>query len=126
MFGDYLGTNEQDSRAIVAAYRKHDTTSPWWKDVQRIEQVNPLNYIGKNSPPALIVCGGLDPSNVILNCSALFDKYIQQGAAASYYALSTGTHVRVGTNIEQASANWLSERLAKNPAPVFPEEPPSR
>jgi len=47
----------------------------------------------------------------------LFDKYIQQGAAASYYALSTGTHVRVGTNIEQASANWLSERLAKNPAP---------
>jgi len=126
MFGDYLGTNEQDSRAIVTAYRKHDTTSPWWKDVQRIEQVNPLNYVGKNSPPALIVCAGLDPSNVILNCSALFDKYIQQGAAASYYALSTGTHVRVGTDIEQASASWLSERLAKNPPPVFPDEPPSR
>jgi acetyl esterase/lipase len=125
MFGDYLGTNEQDSRAIVATYRKHDTTSPWWKDVQRIEQVNPLNYVGKNSPPALIVCGGLDPSNVILNCSALFDKYIQQGATASYYALSTGTHVRVGTDIEQASANWLSGRLAKTPPPVFPDEPPA-
>jgi acetyl esterase/lipase len=124
MFGDYLGTNEQDSRAIVAAYRKHDTTSPWWKDVQRIEQVNPLNYVGKSSPPALIVCGGLDPSNVILNCTALFDKYIQQGATASYYALSTGTHVRVGTDIEQASANWLSQRLAKNPPPVFPEPLP--
>jgi len=126
MFGDYLGTNEQDSRAIVAAYRRHDTTSPWWKDVQRIEQVNPLNYVGKNSPPALIACGGLDPSNVILNCSALFDKYILQGAAASYYALSTGTHVRVGTDIEQASASWLSQRLAKKPPPVFPDEPPSR
>ncbi len=25
MFGDYLGTNDQDSRAIVAAYRKHDS-----------------------------------------------------------------------------------------------------
>jgi acetyl esterase/lipase len=123
MFGDYLGTNEADSRAIVEAYRKHDTASPWWKDVQRIEQVNPLNYIGKNSPPALIACGGLDPSNVILNCSAMFDKYIQQGAAASYYALSTGTHVRVGTDIERAAADWLAERLAKNPAPVFPGEP---
>ena len=33
MFGDYLGTNAQDSAAIVAAYRKHDTASPHWKDV---------------------------------------------------------------------------------------------
>jgi len=126
MFGDYLGTNDQDSRAIVAAYRKHDTASPFWKDVQRIEQVNPLNYVGKNSPPALIACGGLDPSNVILNCSAMFDKYIRQGATASYYALSTGTHVRVGSDIEQAAANWLSGRLAKNPPPVFPDEPAAR
>jgi acetyl esterase/lipase len=126
MFGDYLGTNEQDSRAIVAAYRSRDTASPWWKDVQRIEQVNPLNHVRKDSPPALIACGGLDPSNVILNCNALFDKYIQQGATASYFALSTGTHVRVGTDIEQAAANWLSGRLAKAPPPVFPDEPASR
>jgi len=124
MFGDYLGTNEQDSRAIVAAYRKHDTESRWWKDVQRIERVNPLNYVSKNSPPALIICGGLDPSNVILNCSAMFDKYIQQSATVSYYALSTGTHVRVGSDIEQASALWLSERLEKNPPPIYPAEAP--
>jgi acetyl esterase/lipase len=121
MFGDYLGTNEADSKAIVAAYRKHDTQSPWWKDVQRIEQVNPLNYVGKDSPPALIICGGLDPANVILNCSAMFDKYIQQGAGASYYALSTGTHVRVGTAIEQAAVGWLSERLSQRPPPLFPD-----
>ncbi len=124
MFGDYLGTNEQDSRAIVAAYRSHDTASQWWKDVQRIQQVNPLNYVSKNSPPALIICGGLDPSNVILNCSAMFDKYIQQGATVSYYALSTGTHVRVGSDIEQASTLWLAERLAKIPPPIFPGEAP--
>ena len=124
MFGDYLGSNEQDSRAIVAAYRKHDTASPWWTDVQRIQQVNPLNYVNKNSPPALILCGGLDPSNVILNCSAMFDKYIQQGATVSYYALSTGTHVRVGADIEQAAELWLSERLAKNPPPIYPAEAP--
>lgn len=122
MFGDYLGTNEADSKAIVAAYRKHDTQSPYWKDVLRIQQVNPLNYVKKNSPPALIACGGLDPANVILNCSALFDKYIQAGATASYYALSSGTHVRVGSAIESASADWLAERLAKNPPSVFPGE----
>ena len=121
MFGDYLGTNEADSKAIVAAFRKHDSQSPWWKDVLRIQQVNPLNYITKTSPPALILCGGLDPSNVVLNCSAMFDKYIQQGATASYYALSTGTHVRVGSAIEQAAMQWLAERLAQKPPPVFPD-----
>ena len=122
MFGDYLGTNDADSKAIVAAYRKHDTQSPYWKNVLRIQQVNPLNYVKKDSPPALIICGGLDPANVILNCSAMFDKYIQQGAAASYYALSTGTHVRVGTAIEQASVIWLSEKLTRTPPPLFPEQ----
>ena len=121
MFGDYLGTNEADSKAIVAAYRKHDSQSPWWKDVLRIQQVNPLNYITKTSPPALILCGGLDPSNVVFNCSAMFDKYVQQGATASYYALSTGTHVRVGSAIEQAAMQWLAERLAQKPPPVFPD-----
>jgi acetyl esterase/lipase len=126
MFGDYLGTNDADSRAIVAAYRKHDTASPHWKDVERIEQVNPLNYVAKNSPPVLIACGGLDPANVVLNCTAFFDKYIQAGAPASYYALSTGTHVRVGTAIEQASITWLAERLASNPPPIFPDAPPQR
>ena len=122
MFGDYLGTNEQDSKAIVAAYRRHDTASPYWKDVLRIQQVNPLNYVKKDSPHALIACGGLDPANVILNCSAMFDKYIQAGATASYYALSSGTHVRVGSAIESASADWLAERLAKNPPHIFPGE----
>jgi len=124
MFGDYLGTNEADSKAVVAAYRSRDTQSPRWKDVLRIEQVNPLNYVKKDSPPALIICGGLDPANVILNCSAMFDKYIEKGATASYYALSTGTHVRVGTDIEQASADWLAERLSKNPPSIYPAEAP--
>jgi acetyl esterase/lipase len=123
MFGDYLGTSDADSKAIVAAYRKHDTNSPWWKDVMRIQQVNPLNYVRKDSPPALIICGGLDPANVILNCSAMFDKYIAAGAPASYYALSIGTHVRVGSDIEQAAMDWAAEKLAKNPPPQFPGEP---
>lgn len=126
MFGDYLGTSEQESRAVVAAWRSHNTASPHWKDVERIQQVNPLNYVTKDSPPALIICGGLDPANVILNCSAFFDKYIEKGATASYYALSTGTHVRVGNAIEQASITWLAERLAASPPPIYPATVPGR
>ena len=41
----------------------------------------------------------------------MFDKYIQQGAWRPITP-STGTHVRVGSDIEQASAIWLAERLA--------------
>ena len=127
MFGDYLGTSENHSKAIVATYRRHDAASPFWKDVTRIEQVNPLNYVNKDSPPALIICGGLDPANVVLNCTAFFDRYIREAAPASYYALSTGTHVRVGSDIEAASVNWLAERLSSRPPPLFPDsEPPRR
>jgi len=126
MFGDYLGTSDSDSKAIVAAYRKHDTASPWWRGVERIEQVNPLNYVKKDSPPALIICGGLDPANVVLNCTSFFDRYIQEAAPASYYALSTGTHVRVGSDIEAASVNWLAERLSSKPPPLFPDPEPTR
>ena len=121
MFGDYLGTNDADSRAIVSAWRKHDTASPWWKDVLRIQQVNPLNYVSKNSPPALIACGGLDPSNIVLNCTAMFDKYIQQGATVSYYALFPPAPMCASAAISnRPAADWLAERLAKNPPPVFP------
>jgi acetyl esterase/lipase len=126
MFGDYLGTSDADSKTIVAAYRKHDTASPWWRDVMRIEQVNPLNYVSKDSPPALIICGGLDPANVVLNCTAFFDRYIKEAAPASYYALSIGTHVRVGSDIEAASVNWLAERLSSIPPPLFPDPEPGR
>jgi acetyl esterase/lipase len=126
MFGDYLGTSDADSKAIVAAYRRHDTASPWWRDVERIEQVNPLNYVTRDSPPALIICGGLDPANVVLNCTAFFDRYIKAAAPASYYALSIGTHVRVGSDIEAASVNWLVERLSSPPPPLFPDPEPTR
>lgn len=121
MFGDYLGTNADDSMAIVKAYRSHNIASPFWRDVETIERVNPLRYVRRDSPPALIICGGLDPSNVIINCSAFFDRYIHEGATASYYALSTGTHVRVGSDIEAASVKWMSERLAVNPPPLYPD-----
>ena len=111
MFGDYLGTNEADSKAIVAAYRKHDTASPHWADVEKIEAANPVNYITKDSPPALLICAGGDTSNIIANCNVMFDKYIAMGANAQFYAWAQGAHVQVGPNIEDASVAWLMDKL---------------
>ena len=111
MFGDYLGTNDADSKAIVAAYRKHDTASPHWADVEKIEAVNPVNYITKDSPPALLICAGGDTSNVIANCNVMFDKYIAMGANAQFYAWAQGAHVQVGPNIEDAAVAWLMDKL---------------
>jgi acetyl esterase/lipase len=111
MFGDYLGTNEADSKAIVTAYRKHDTASPHWADVEKIEAANPVNYITKDSPPALLICAGGDNSNVIANCNVMFDKYIAMGANAQFYAWAQGAHVQVGPNIEDAAVAWLMDKL---------------
>lgn len=111
MFGDYLGTNEADSKAIVAAYRKHDTASPAWAGVEKIEAVNPVTYITRNSPPALLICAGGDTSNVIANCNVMFAKYIEQGADAQFYAWAQGAHVQVGPNIEDSAIAWLGDKL---------------
>jgi acetyl esterase/lipase len=111
MFGDYLGTSDADSKAIVAAYRKHDTASPAWAGVEKIQAVNPVNYITKTSPPALLICAGGDTSNVIANCNVMFEKYIAMGADAQFYAWAQGAHVQVGPNIEDGSVAWLMDKL---------------
>ena len=116
IFNDYLGTNDAESMAIVTAYRKHDTASPAWANVEKIQQTNPLNYISKDSPPALIICAGGDTGNVIANCTAMFDKYIEKAADAQYYAWALGAHVQVGANIEDASVAWLMDKLKVKPA----------
>jgi acetyl esterase/lipase len=115
MFSDYLGTSPADSAAIVAAYRHHDTASPFWKDVMRIEEVNPLNYVKKDAPPALIAVGGHDVGNVPINSSAFYEKYIETGAEAHYYSWSSGTHGHVGKDIEDATLIWVVEHLSANP-----------
>jgi len=79
--------------------------------LQRIQQVNPVNYIAKDSPPALIICAGGDTGNVIANCTVMFDKYVEKAADAQYYAWAQGAHVRVGPNIEDASVAWLADKL---------------
>jgi acetyl esterase/lipase len=116
IFNDYLGTSDAESKAIVAAYRKHDTASPAWAGVEKIEAANPLNYITKDSPPALIICAGGDTNNVIANCTAMFAKYIEKAANAQYYAWAQGQHVQVGANIEDASVSWLMDKLNVKPA----------
>ncbi len=116
IFNDYLGTNDAQSMAVVKAWRAHDTKSPAWAQVEKIQQTNPLNYIAKDSPPALIICAGGDTGNVIANCTAMFDKYIEKAADAQYYAWAQGAHVQVGPNIEDASVAWLMDKLKMKPA----------
>jgi acetyl esterase/lipase len=111
IFNDYLGTNDAESLAVVKAYRAHDTAGPAWPLVEKIQQTNPLTYIAKDSPPALLVCAGGDTGNVIANCTAMFDKYIEKGADAQYYAWAQGAHVQVGPNIEDAAVAWLMDKL---------------
>ena len=119
MFGDYLGTDPAASAAIVAAYRRHDTASPYWKDVQRIQQVNPLNYVTADAPPALIAVGGHDVGNVPVNSSAFYEKYVEKGADVLYYAWSPGTHGHIGKAIEDATLIWLADKLSKAPAKQY-------
>ena len=116
IFNEYLGMTTAESLEVVAAYRKRDTMSPRWKDVMRIQQVNPVNYIDKDSPPALIICAGGDTGNVIANCTVMFDKYVEKAADAQYYAWAQGAHVRVGPNIEAAAVAWLMDKLGVKPA----------
>lgn len=116
IFNDYLGTNDAESMAVVKAYRAHDTASPRWADVQKIQAVNPVNYITKDSPTALLICAGGDTSNVIANCNTMFAKYVEQGADAQFYAWAQGAHVQVGANIEDSSVAWLMDKLKVKPA----------
>jgi acetyl esterase/lipase len=116
IFNDYLGTNDAQSMAIVKAWRAHDTASPAWAQVEKIQQTNPVNYITKDSPPALLICAGGDTSNVIANCNVMFEKYIAMGADAQFYAWAQGAHVQVGPNIEDAAVAWLGDKLKVKPA----------
>jgi acetyl esterase/lipase len=111
IFNEYLGMTTVESMEVVQAWRKRDMQSARWKDVMRIQQVNPVNYIAKDSPPALIICAGGDTGNVIANCTVMFDKYVEKAADAQYYAWAQGAHVRVGPNIEEASVAWLMDKL---------------
>jgi acetyl esterase/lipase len=111
MLPQYLGTSDAQSAEIIRAYKAHDTKSPSWKYVEQVEAVNPMNYIDKNSPPALITCGSNDTGNPIVNSSAMYDKYVEKGVAASFYMYSLGTHGHVGEDIETASVEWLERHL---------------
>jgi acetyl esterase/lipase len=108
---------------VLAAYKKHDTKSPYWKHVARMEKFNPLNYITRNSPPAYIAAGGDDMGNPLINSTALYEKYIEQGAQAALYSYSLGTHGYVGKHIDEETVTWLVDQLSKNPPPEFATAP---
>lgn len=130
MMPDYIGTDEAESRKVFAAYKAHDTSSPEWKYVEAMERMNPLNYVAKDDPPALIAVAGDDMGNPLINSLALYEKYLEQGAQAHLYSYTLGSHGNVGKNIDEATVEWVVEHLAKNPPPQFPaplrkQPPPS-
>lgn len=119
MMPDYIGTNPEDSRKVLAAYKMHDTKSPYWKYVEQMEAMNPLNYITRNSPPALLAVAGDDMGNPIINSYAMFLKYLEKGAEAHFYSYTLGTHGNVGKNIDETAVAWLIDHLQKDVPPQF-------
>jgi len=107
------------SRKILAAYKKHDTKSPYWKYVVRMEKFNPLNYITKDSPPAFIGVGGDDMGNPLKNSIVMYEKYVEQGAHAWLFTYSLGIHGPIGKHIDDETITWITDQLAKNPSPEF-------
>jgi len=107
------------SRKIVAAFRKHDTKSPYWKYVVRMEKFNPLNYITKDSPPAFIATGGDDMGNPLRNSTALYEKYVEKGAQAWLFSYSLGIHGPIGRHIDDETITWIVDQLSPNPKPEF-------
>jgi acetyl esterase/lipase len=107
------------AKKVVATYRKHDTKSPYWKDVERMEVFNPLNYITRDSPPAYLAVAGDDMGNPLINSTVLYGKYLEQGAEASLYTYTLGAHGFVGKHIDEETITWLVDKLSSNPPPEF-------
>jgi acetyl esterase/lipase len=119
MLPDYIGTSDADSQKVLEAYRKHDTKSPFWNDVEKVEAMNPMNYITKDSPPAYIAVAGDDMGNPLINSWAMYEKYLEQGAEAHFYTYTLGTHGNVGKDIDEETVQWLVEHLSKDVPPQF-------
>jgi acetyl esterase/lipase len=130
MLPDIIGTGEADSEKVLEAYKAHDRSSPYWKYVEQLEAMNPLNYVTKDSPPIYIAVAGDDMGNPLINSVALYEKYLEQGAPAHLYTYTLGTHGNVGKHVDEATIAWLADYLAKNVPPEFPaplrkQPPPS-
>jgi len=113
----FFGAKDPETPGIVEAYKKNDTSSPYWKYVQKANLVNPMNYVSKDGPPVLITCGGKDTVTPIIHSTTLFNKYLEKGGVASFYGYTVGVHGRVGTDIEAASSEWLANKLLIELAP---------
>jgi acetyl esterase/lipase len=107
----FYGAKDSETAGIIEAYKKKDTSSPYWKFVQKANLVNPMNYVSKDDPPVLITCGGNDKITPIIHSTKLFDKYLEMGAVASFYAYTPGVHGQVGADIEAATSEWIAHKL---------------
>lgn len=108
----FVGSKENlSAKELVRVRDAHDTSSPLWKYVQLIEKINPINYVTKDDPPVLIAVSAKDPVVGISPSWALFNKFVENGVDASFYAWGHGTHGVVGPDIEAATQEWLVRKL---------------
>lgn len=113
----FFGLKDADAAAIAEADKKNDTSSPYWKYVQIARLTNPLNYVTKDDPPALVAVSALDPVTPMKLSWELFNKLVEAGVDASFYAWSKGAHGIVGTDIEAAASEWIANKLLVELAP---------
>ncbi|MGJ9383794.1 alpha/beta hydrolase fold domain-containing protein [Salipaludibacillus sp. CF4.18] len=117
MLTTFYGIEESKVPEIMEAYEANDPSHPQWDHVERIQQLNPINHVSEDDPPALITIGGKDFVTPLIHSTELFNKYIEVGAEASLYAYAQGGHGTVGTDIEEATTKWLVQKLLVELAP---------
>lgn len=107
----FYGVKEEEVKGVIEAYKKKDTSSPYWRHVEKAIIANPLNYVSKDDPPVLIACGGNDKVTPPIHSLELYNKFLEKGAVASLYLYTPGVHGQVGTDIEAATSEWLIQKL---------------
>ena len=96
---------------------KNDTSSPYWKYVELARLSNPVNYVSKDDPPALIGHSSMDNVVAVEQSERLYKKYIDNGVDASFYIWAKGAHGTVGLDIEAATSEWIVKKLLVDLAP---------
>lgn len=116
-FSLFYDAKESDFSAIMEAYDNNDTGSPVWKHVELANLCNPINYVSEDDPPVFIAVGGHDVITPTIHSIKLYEAYNEKGIDASLHIWVPGGHGQVGTDIEAATQDWLSNKLLVGLAP---------
>lgn len=110
-FSLFYDAERYDFSAIMETYDNNDTGSPVWKHVELANLCNPINYVSKDDPSAFIAVGGHDVVTPQIHSIKLYEAYNEKGIDASLHIWVPGSHGQVGIDIENATQNWLINKL---------------